>query len=44
MLLFLFDEFSHRYLNAVELGNVHCGFVGGSEVQPFEDTLTRGNG
>ncbi|KAF3400140.1 hypothetical protein F1880_008452 [Penicillium rolfsii] len=40
--LMLFDELGYRYFNAVELGNVHYGFVGGSEVPSFENALTRG--
>jgi hypothetical protein len=42
--LLLVDELSNRYFNAVELGNVHRGFLGGSKISPLKDALTQGNG
>jgi hypothetical protein len=40
----LVDERGYRHFNAVELGNVHCGFLTGSKISPLKDALTRGNG
>ena len=37
-------EVSNRYFNAVKLGNVHYGFLGGSEISPLKNALTRGDG